>query len=148
MMDGSKPQTKGVAPGTNNLEKETDIKRTKIQMKEPQSKEFPDAWNSPQDLRNELEWEGHQRRGPSNRQEEKREMQLQSAPESEMTILVSRPARHREPQDLTGIGTVSVADYHSNRFMKFQTQTRQVSLALREHSGSQRGPHTQPAQSD
>ena len=65
-----------------------------------------------------------------------------------MAILVSRPVRHKGPQDLTGIGTVSVTDYHSNRFTKFQTNARQGSLTLAEHSGRQRGPHTQPAQSE
>ena len=115
---------------------------------DPQHTEYPDDLNNPQNLEKELEWEEKARKGESNKQEEKREKQHPTTLESELVVPTSRPVRRKGQQDITGLGTVSGTDYHSNRFMKFQTNTRQVSLALAEHSGRQRGPHTQPAQSE
>ena len=80
-------------------------------------------------------------------QKGKAEKQHPSAVQLEQPVPARQPVGHKEQPERTGLGTVS-ADFHSNRFMKFQTNIRQVSLALVEHSGRQRGPHTQPAQSE
>ena len=83
----------------------------------------------------------------SGMQKEKVDRQHPSAMQLEQLVPTCKPVGHKGQTEITGLGTVD-ADFHSNRFMKFQTNIRQVSLALAEHSGRQRGPHTQPAQSE